>query len=182
MKRFLLLFFIASISFSFSSKAEKWRSTVAVVVDQTTYSKITQEINLYLNAIEEEGKKTVLIVDRWQHPDSIRLELKRHYQKENLEGVILVGDIPVAMIRDAQHLTTAFKMDQERDWKRSSVPSDRFYDDFDLLFDYIKQDQDVALYHYYSLRGDSPQRIACDIYSSRIKAPAIPGISKYEAI
>jgi len=182
MKRFLLLFFIASISFSFSSKAEKWRSTVAVVVDQTTYSKIAQEINLYLNAIEEEGKKTVLIVDRWQHPDSIRLELKRHYQKENLEGVILVGDIPVAMIRDAQHLTTAFKMDQERDWKRSSVPSDRFYDDFDLLFDYIKQDQDVALYHYYSLRGDSPQRIACDIYSSRIKAPAIPGISKYEAI
>ena len=26
-----------------------------------------------------------------------------------------MGDIPVAMIRDAQHLTTAFKMDQRHD-------------------------------------------------------------------
>jgi len=36
------------------------------------------------------------------------------------------------MIRDAQFLTSAFKMDQKRPWQQSSIPSDRYYDDFDF--------------------------------------------------
>lgn len=39
---------------------------------------------------------------------------------------MFVGDVPVAMVRKAQHLTSAFKMDEEHDWFESSVPSDRF--------------------------------------------------------
>ena len=56
-------------------------------------------------------------------------------------------------------------------WKRSSVPSDRFYDDFDLKFTFLKKDTSDALLFYYSLNPDSPQKIHSDIYSARIKAP-----------
>ena len=180
--RKILLFFITVAVATSVLHASQWNPVVAVVVDQITHSKLSAEIDLYLNAIREEGKGTVLIIDRWQHPDSIRAALKHEYLNNHLEGAILIGNIPVAMVRDAQHLTTAFKMDQTRDRKESSVPSDRIYDDFDLSFDYLSQDPDSTLYHYYSLRADSPQYIACDIYSSRIKAPAIPGMTPCEAI
>lgn len=51
----------------------------------------------------------------------------------------------------------------------SSVPSDRFYDDFDLKFDYLGQDTTSALFFYYNLAADSPQALCCDIYTGRIK-------------
>jgi hypothetical protein len=86
------------------------------------------------------------------------------------------------MIRDAQHLTSAFKMDQRRDWTASSVPSDRFYDDFDLQFHYLGRDSTQQLLHYYSLTAASAQVIASDIYSARIKPPMVPGKDKYALI
>jgi len=86
------------------------------------------------------------------------------------------------MIRDAHHLSTAFKMDPRRPWADSSIPSDRYYDDFDLKFNYIKRDSIVPLYHYYSLAYDGPQEIGCDIYSARIKAPTTPGKTKYQLV
>jgi hypothetical protein len=109
--------------------------------------------------------------------------LKGLYDSGNLEGAILIGNVPIPMIRDAQHLTTAFKMDQKRDRRMSSVPSDRFYDDFDLRFDDLGEDSTFRTLHYYSLRSDSPQRIRCDIYSSRIKVPVNPAVGDvYEAL
>ena len=125
----------------------------------------------YAASLATDGKRGVVLTDNISHPDSIRMQLLKLYKNDNLEGALLIGDIPVAMVRDAQHFTTAFKMNQKSDWKDSSVPSDRFYDDFDLKFDYIRQDGDVPALHYYSLRADSPQYICCDIYSSRIKVP-----------
>jgi len=157
--------------------------TVAVVVDADSYSKIKGDIDAYMAAINRcDGKRTTLIIDRWGHPDSVRMALKKLYDSQSLEGAVLIGDIPVAMIRDAQHLTSAFKMDQTRDRKESSIPSDRFYDDFDLQFNYQGQDSDSLLYHYYSLCHDSPQTLESDIYSARIKAPVVPGKDKYELI
>src|SRR3989339_1967391 len=104
------------------------------------------------------------------------------YQNHNLKGAIFIGQIPVAMIRDAQHFTSAFKMDQELfPYKSSSVPSDRFYDDFDLKFDYLGKDSVNKLFHYYSLRWDSPQKISSDIYSGRLK-PTLPGDDGYAQI
>jgi hypothetical protein len=60
-------------------------------------------------------------------------------------------------------------MDQRIDWRRSSVPTDRFYDDFDLEFNFLKQDTLHKNYFYYSLAASSPQKITMDIYTSRIK-------------
>lgn len=164
--------------------ASSWRSIVAIIADDKTCEMIEGSIENYMQAIRMEGKDAILIRDIWHHPDSIRNKLYDLYIQNDrrLEGAVFIGDIPVPMIRDAQHLTTAFKMSQTRDWKESSVPSDRFYDDFDLKFDYIKQDEEVGLYHYYTLRADSPQYIHSDIYSARIKPPAVPGRDKYELI
>jgi hypothetical protein len=168
--------------FLLCAHAKEWQSTVAVVVDEYTYMMAGKEIDRYLVSIRQSGKQAVLIQDVWQHPDSIRVRLKALYLSDNLEGAVFIGDIPVPMIRDAQHLATAFKMDQSRDWKQSSIPSDRFYDDFDLQFDYIRQDEDIKLYHYYSLRHTSTQSLSSDIYSARIRPPVVPGKDKYELI
>ena len=148
------------------------RSTVAVVVDEQTYAAIGATIDKYVEAISLPDRQGVLVVDKWQHPDSIRAELYGMYCNDALEGAVLVGEIPIAMVRDAQHMATAFKRSQEDDWLISSIPSDRFYDDFDLKFDYPKQDSVKSVAHYYTLRADSPQQISSDIYSARIKAPA----------
>jgi hypothetical protein len=155
---------------------------VAVVVDTVTYQTIGTAIDRYLAAIREDGKQATLVPDVWQHPDSIRRALLKLYQSANLEGAVLIGDIPVVMTRDAQHLSMAFKMNQTRDWKESSIPSDRFYDDFDLQFAYIRQDSTEKLYHYYTLKASSVQYVSSDIYSARIKAPAVPGKDKYRLL
>jgi len=152
---------------------------VAIVTDSLSYKESGAAIEAYRQSIEQQGKQTVLLLDRWGHPDSLRAQLYDLYLEQNLEGAILIGNVPIAMLRDAQHLTSAFKMDQTSDWKESSVASDRFYDDFDLRFDYIKADQDKPNYHYYTLRADSPHTISCDIYSSRIVVPDIPGADRY---
>lgn len=151
------------------------KSTVAVVVDPQTYEAIPAAVDAYVQAVGNEYRTGVLIVDKWNHPDSIKAELYNLYCNEALEGAVFVGEIPIPMLRDAQHFATAFKMFQNRNWLDSSIPSDRFYDDFDLKFDYIKQDTTNTLAHYYSLRADSPQKISCDIYSARIKAPKAGG-------
>jgi hypothetical protein len=73
-------------------------------------------------------------------------------------------------------------MDQTRDWRESSIPSDRFYDDFDLKFNFVKRDSAERLYHYYSLAAASAHQVSSEIYSARIKAPIVPGKDKYELL
>ena len=169
--------------FSVSSCSElKHKTTIAVVVDKHSYNQAKLEINSYISTISSSGKEIIILIDSIGNPKHIKSKLFDLYQKSNLEGAVFIGDIPIPMIRNAQHLTTAFKMDQTRDWKDSSVPSDRYYDDFDLKFDYLNQDSLKPLYHYFSLRSDSKHSIDCDIYSGRIKAPIINGKDKYELL
>lgn len=153
--------------------------SVAIVVDRESYAAAGEAVDGFAASLSNEGKRGIVITENISHPDSIKMQLMKLYKEENLEGAIFIGNIPIPMVRDAQHFTTAFKMSQKRDWKESSVPSDRFYDDFDLKFDYIRQDEDIPAYHYYSLSPDSPQYIECDIYSARIKVPV--GVAEDEA-
>lgn len=149
-----------------------FKSNFAIVVDDSTYAQAKEEIALYKRSLEQKGLGTYIVSHHWQSPQQIRDILKKLYgQKIRLEGAVLVGHIPVAMIRDAQHLTSTFKMDQRLNWQRSSVPSDRYYDDFDLQFNFIKQDSIKKEYFYYSLDASSPQHIRMDIYTARIKPP-----------
>jgi hypothetical protein len=153
-------------------------STFAIIVDQHTYDQAKPEIDAYRAAVEKDGLGTYIISSQWTKPDEIRTLLKGLYaKKQPLEGTVLIGDIPIPMLRDAQFLTSAFKMSQNIRWDKSSVPSDRYYDDFDLQFDFIKQDtaKSRSNYFYYSLSAGSPQYIQMDIYSARIKPPVENG-------
>ncbi|RFS26577.1 HEAT repeat domain-containing protein [Chitinophaga silvatica] len=158
-------------------------TSFAIVVDDVTLQKSGAAIKAYKQALEAQGLATYIVSKKWGQPEEIRAVLQKLYKAPiKLEGAVLVGDIPVPMIRNAQHLTSAFKMDQRHDWKRSSVPSDRFYDDFDLQFEFLKQDSIQKNYYYYNLKATSPQNIQMDIYTGRIKPPVQKGEDIYAKI
>lgn len=162
--------------------AQKQKRSFAIVVDPAVMENCSSSLDHYISSVEADGLSTHIIVDRWSIPDSIRTRLHQLYLHDQLEGAVFIGDIPVPMIRDAQHLTTAFKMDQRRAWDRSSIPSDRFYDDFDLRFEYLKQDSLQSLLHYYSLTTEGAQSVESEIYTARIKPPKYEGKSRFELI
>ncbi len=149
----------------------KSSTTFAIVVDAKSYAKTQQAIELYRDAVEKDGLGAYIIHSDWKSPDEVRAVLQKLHgdKKAPLEGAVFVGDIPIPMLRDAQHLTSAFKMDQRRNWQQSSVPSDRYYDDFGLKFDFLKQDSLKPLYFYYTLRADSEQHLSSDIYTARMR-------------
>lgn len=156
------------------------KPSVAVVIDQTSYNQTKEAVDEYVATMELDGKTGILLIDEWGVPDSIKVRLETLHKEKALEGAVLIGDIPVPMVRDAQHLSSAFKMDQKRDWKESSIPSDRFYDDFHLKFNFLSRDKDRKDFFYYSLAPESPQQIRSDIYTSRIKPAS--NQDKYPAI
>jgi hypothetical protein len=158
-------------------------TSFAIFVDDKTYSKISETILEYQRSVEEKKLPCYIIVGKWNYPDEIRSEIIKLYNnKPKLEGVVFIGDIPIAMIRDAQHYTSAFKMDQKKfPFIKSSVPSDRFYDDFDLHFKFLNKDTTDELLYYYSLLPTSSPIIEKEIYSARIK-PTLKGEEKYQQI
>lgn len=146
-------------------------TSFAVIVDKGTFQACETELKAYQQTLGEEGLPTFIVYNDWEKPEDVKRVITKLHQENNLEGVVLVGKIPIPMIRKAQHLTSAFKMDEEKyDWRDSSVPSDRFYDDFHLQFDFLKQDSVETNFFYYNLAAESPQQIQCDIYSARVLA------------
>lgn len=159
-------------------------TSFAIVVDDVTMERCAPAINAYRDAVESDGLSTWIVSSRWDHPADVRTAIKNLKQADpQLEGIVLVGDIPVAMVRNAQHMTTAFKMNEKTfPWPDSSVPSDRFYDDLHLVFEYLRPDSTDASRFYYKLSESSPQTLAPDLYSARIRYPEAMGGDKYEAI
>ncbi|MBN1350502.1 HEAT repeat domain-containing protein [candidate division KSB1 bacterium] len=185
----LVLGIALSVNLAYSQPIiKKYRNahptSFAIVVDSATYQNTGNSIDKYQQALENEGLSALILIDTWNDPNEIRDELERLYHSNPpLEGAVFIGDIPIPMLRDAQHLTSAFKMDQQGRFsiQRSSVPSDRFYEDFDLRFSFIKQDSSNELLFYYSLNAESAQTIKKEIYSGRIRPP-VDDESKYSMI
>ena len=180
MKRTLTLLLLVLAAMA----ARAARHTFAVVVDTVSLRLAAAELRDYARAVEQtHGWRVVTLPDRWGCPDSLRAALRRLYldAEAPLTGAVFVGDIPIPMVRDAQHLTSAFKMDQRAPRHESSVPSDRFYDDFDLLFEPLGRDEGTPLF-YYSLTAASPQELRPDIFSGRIRPTDAGGTSRYEKL
>ena len=99
----------------------KTPTTFAIVIDKVSYEKARAAVDAYKQSIEADGLGTWLLIDDWRSPEPIRQLLQQYHadKKAPLEGCVLVGDIPIPMIRDGQYLTSAFKMNQKRDWKES---------------------------------------------------------------
>lgn len=174
MKKLIIALILLSAIFAFAKAP-----VIAVVIDEITYNKTASAVDNYCSALEEEGYNVALYSQAWENPEAVREVL---LATDNIEGAVFIGDIPIPMVQDAQHLTSAFKIDQTRfDMKRVSVATDRYYDDLDLVFDFIKQDDEDPLLFYYSLSEKSTQYIEKDFYSGRIFSP-IHDDSKYELI
>lgn len=151
----------------------KTGAVIAVITDEEIAA--TASFRSYCQMLEsKEALGVYAVAAKWKDPMQVRSSLQQiRKQYPALEGVVLIGNIPVAMIRNAQHMTTAFKMDELKfDRRQSSVASDRFYDDFDLVFRPIEQDSQIPLWFYYELEETSPQAIRSDIYSGRIMSHA----------
>ena len=156
---------------------------IAIVIDPESAREAASELSAYEKALQQaDGYRVIRLCEAWQSPDEIRARLKALYGEGQIEGAVFIGDIPVPMIRDAQFFTSAFKMDQDRPRKESSVPSDRFYDDFDLEFTYLDRDTDGDPYFYYSLTSGRDIPLAPEIFSGRIRPTDTEGSSRYEKL
>ena len=165
MKRYLLaivllLPFILQAKVAVEKPRSKQPTAFAIVVDQATYDKTAPQIHAYRDVLEADGLSTYILRDNWQTPEQVREQLialmRKTAKRSPLEGVVFVGDIPIAMVRNAQHLTTAFKMDEDNfPMIQSSVPSDRYYDCPDLQFELIARDTTDRLLSYFNLSGST---------------------------
>lgn len=176
LKSFLGAAALMSLSFGLSAQtvikpdAKVTKTSFAVITDSPTWDKCSAEMKSFAQQLGSEDLPTFIVHAKWKSPEQVKKVIKDLYKKHSLEGVMFVGDVPVAMVRKGQHLTSAFKMDEAKHpWIDSSVPSDRFYDDFDLKFDYLRPDSVHPNYFYYNLSATSPKHIKCDIYSARVK-------------
>ena len=156
-------------------------SSFAIFIDDKSYEACKDAVMAYKKLLEDEGLATYLLVAEWQNPEHVKFFLEKYYKEQAMEGAVFIGNIPIAMVRKAQHMTSAFKMDEGSNMRVSSVPTDRFYDDFDLKFNFIKRDSVETNLFYYNLAGDGAQKIGCEIYTGRIK-PTKQGQEGYEQI
>lgn len=144
-------------------------TSFAVVIDSLSLAHCRPQVAAYKATLEAEGLPTYVVSATWTQPEQVKDVLYRLYREHRLEGTVFMGDIPIVMVTKAQFLTSAFKMDERQfPLEQVAVPSDRFYDDFDLTFLPL----DVApqgLKHFYQLAPQSLPYIACDIYSARIR-------------
>ena len=162
----------------------KQSNSFAIVIDNVTYEKVGEDVRAYRDALEADGLATYIICGAWENPDQVKAQIKKVYAKaKNFEGVVFIGDVPYVMVRNAQHMTTAFKMDEKKfPIDESSVASDRFYDDLHLEFEFLQKDSLNANKFWYKLTETSPQTLNPTFYSGRIFYPPMLGGDKYEAI
>ena len=171
---------------SIERPAQKSATSFAVVIDAATYEKCHAEVAAYRDALQKDGLAVYTISADWSSPEEIRAELAKLYKSNSkkmpLEGCVFIGDVPYVSVQNAQHMTTAFKMNEERfPIDEASVTSDRFYDDLNLSFEFIKRDSVDNLRYYYKLSENSAQHLNPSFYSGRIHYPEQMGGDKYEA-
>jgi len=156
---------------------------VAIVIDPVSEREASAQLAAYEQALQEvDGYRVFRLCEDWESPDAIKTQLEALYREGKIGGVVFIGDIPIPMVRDAQFFTSAFKMDQTRPRKESSVPSDRFYDDFDLAFEYLGKDDDGDPYFYYSLASGRDIPLEPELFSGRIRPTDTEGSTRYEKL
>ncbi len=171
-----ITFLISGIQVAASNPGGKCKTSFGIFVDNATYNQCKTELDAYKDILVNEGLNAKIQASEWTSPEQVKskiLELAGD-NKCPLEGVVFVGDIPIVMIRQAQWMTTAFKMNETAyPIFDSSVASDRYYDDFDLKFDFIQKDSTVRNVFYYRLSEKGTQHLHPDIYSARMTVPQV---------
>lgn len=186
MRKIVLSIIVSCLALSLGHA--RGQSSFAIFVDEQTYLHCQKELEQYRQVLIDEGLSTEIYHSDWASPEQVKeiiLRLGRQ-KRRPLEGAVFVGQVPIVMVRGGQHLTTAFKMNEERyPMQESSVASDRYYDDFDLSFEFIARDSIDTCRFFYRLTSDGAQTLRPEIYTGRIKVPKFmikhPG-DEYELI
>lgn len=143
--------------------------SIAAVVDARTWDVIQPSWERWRAAQAARGVGVTLVLLQDASAEVLRAELQRLSSSARIEGVVLCGEVPVPMLRGAQHLTSAFKMDEDRYPRtESSVPSDAYYADFDLVWTSLPREPADALRHYFELAPTSPQQLRRELWISRL--------------
>lgn len=142
-------------------------SSYVVFVDFDTYNNCETELKAYRSALEKEGLGTYIYAAEWRSPEQVRGYLYSvNAEKTPLEGVLFVGDIPVVKVKG-----------DNDEW----VVTDRFYDDYQLDFNFCGRDSLDGSFRY-ELSSRGRQDVFCDIYSSRIVTAGLEPVAKYEVV
>lgn len=164
------------------NESGKHDSFILIVVDEKTFVAAQNEIYEYRDVLNTKGLGVAILYGSWNEPLALREEIRKIYKGRGvMEGLVLMGDIPVVRVRNFQHGTTAFKMDEENfPITESSVTSDRFYDDLDLKFEFLSVDKTNPRHFYFKLSEESPQEIKSEFYSARMLPPSDRGLDAHE--
>ncbi|NCD09692.1 MAG: hypothetical protein EOL98_09745 [Negativicutes bacterium] len=186
----LLLGFLVSSFFTLAAAERiipengRFDTRFLIVIDSKSFEEATEEVLAYKAILEEQGLGAVVLIGDWDNPEALREEIRKiHRRKPVMEGAVFIGDIPVVRLRNFQHATTAFKMNEKAfPIEESSVTSDRFYDDLDLVFRFHSVDEKNPRHFYYELTECSPQVIESDYYSARMLPPSDMGENVHELL
>lgn len=142
-----------------------------IVVDDLTFENCKSAIMDYKRTLERGGLPAFVLSAIWNDPEEVKQKIMEFHAHSHLEGVVLIGDIPVPMIQTEGNRQSAF-------------PSDRLYDTFDLNLEPVGSEDNTF---YYRLPtpvrpgGPASLRIRSQIYSGRIK-PLDNGTDPYQQI
>ena len=168
----LAVLLLAGPQLEAAPKAPKATGTFAIFIDNASYTACKAEVDAYHDQLVSEGLNAVVLAADWATPEQVKTRIAALAKKKPaLEGMVFIGNIPVVRVRQGQHMTTAFKMNENTfPMIESSVTSDRYYDDPALDFEFIGRD---SLGHfYYNLTEKGAQHVQPAWYSGRILVPA----------
>ncbi|WP_300674589.1 InlB B-repeat-containing protein [Desulfoluna sp.] len=156
---FLLFFIIVSTA----------QARVGIVVNKDLYPLIKDSLSTYISDLRTiEGKEVWLSSDRFDDSDTIadlKAMLQDNYQNNELEGVVLIGDLPIAW------------MELDNDWEEyASFPSDLYYMDMDGTW------EDKASWGKSGIFDTFPVNLYPEIWISRITAGMTPMLGDEEVI
>ena len=115
MKKNVLL--TIAVLFCFSLSAQKYvkpsvkqaSRSFAIITDTKTWKHCKAELTAYQQVLAEEQLPAFIVYKDWKRPEEVKAVISRLYDKNHLEGVVFVGNIPIAMIRKAQHLCVCYR-------------------------------------------------------------------------
>jgi hypothetical protein len=77
---------------------------VGIIVNKSLYPLIKTALDTYIEDVKQIEKKDVWLestkYDETSSPDDVKNDIKSHYDTDNLEGVIFIGDLPIVKHED----------------------------------------------------------------------------------
>lgn len=144
---------------------ENARNQIAVVVNQDLSQEIRDSLNTYFEDLKNEGYEPILqewSLEEKPSPRELKEYLKSLYENGNLQGAVLVGDLPIAMFED-----------KSMKYLAAPFPTDNYYMDLDNNEWKDTYNYDYANSHLFT-KGNRNRAI----WVSRIKTPIINNRNK----